>query len=192
MRIDHRHNFSPYSTVLYLNSSPVASSTRLELESLAFLPQLFLSFVAIPLTTAKNDLATCMLAQTFAFVTFNKVCTSQVSCFNISHSLRLRLTVPQYFLWYIVFLPFYLPNSSLLRNPLLGLTALGLWVAGQAAWLYEGYKLEFLGLSTFIPGLWLSSLLFFAVNVWILGLIIQDAIAAGQPTASQEESKKRH
>jgi phosphatidylinositol glycan class M len=76
-RIDHRHNFSPYNTMLYLNSSPAARST-LHLESLAFLPQLLLSAVLIPLTLAKKDLASTMLAQTFAFVTFNKVCTSQV------------------------------------------------------------------------------------------------------------------
>jgi hypothetical protein len=31
-----------------------------------------------------------------------------------------------------------------------------------------------LGLSTFVPGLWLTSLLFFAVNIWILGVIVDD------------------
>lgn len=49
----------------------------MHLESLAFIPQLFLSAVALPLL-AKKDLPSTMLAQTFAFVTFNKVCTSQV------------------------------------------------------------------------------------------------------------------
>jgi phosphatidylinositol glycan class M len=83
-RIDHRHNFSPYNTLLYLNSSPKPShleptATSFELERLAFLPQLLLSAVFIPLTLAKKDLANTMLAQTFAFVTFNKVCTSQVN-----------------------------------------------------------------------------------------------------------------
>lgn len=83
IRIDHRHNFSPYNTLLYLNSSPkaglVPSTSSLELERLAFLPQLLLSAVFIPLALAKKDLPSTMLAQTFAFVTFNKVCTSQVS-----------------------------------------------------------------------------------------------------------------
>ncbi|CAM1504697.1 Fc.00g022880.m01.CDS01 [Cosmosporella sp. VM-42] len=154
-RIDHRHNFSPYNTLLYLTSA-IPSSSSLRIESLAFLPQLLLSCVLIPLATAKNDLATSMMAQTFAFVTFNKVCTSQ------------------YFLWYMVFLPMYLPNSSFLRNPKVGITALGLWVLGQAAWLQQGYNLEFLGISTFFPGLWLASLGFFLVNCWILGVIISD------------------
>jgi phosphatidylinositol glycan class M len=78
IRIDHRHNFSPYNTLLYLNSSPHAASSSFELERLAFVPQLLLSAVFIPLALAKRDLASCMLAQTWSFVAFNKVCTSQV------------------------------------------------------------------------------------------------------------------
>lgn len=79
IRIDHRHNFSPYNTLLYLKSSPNAdTSASLGLERLAFLPQLVLSAVMIPLALGKRDLPSTMLAQTFAFVTFNKVCTSQV------------------------------------------------------------------------------------------------------------------
>ena len=66
-----------------------------------------------------------------------------------------------------------------------------LWVASQVSWLFfvsdsgilnirqalylhRAYALEFLGQSTFVPGLWLSSLLFFGVNVWILGIVIDD------------------
>ena len=76
-RIDHRHNFSPYNTLLHLSSAN-SRATGLRFESLAFLPQLILSAVLIPLVLAKKDLAGTMLAQTFAFVAFNKVCTSQV------------------------------------------------------------------------------------------------------------------
>ncbi|KAI9807825.1 MAG: GPI mannosyltransferase 1 [Sarcosagium campestre] len=155
-RIDHRHNFSPYNTLLHLNSSPAASPSALRLESLAFIPQLLLSTVAIPLILSKRDLASTMLAQTFAFVTFNKVCTSQ------------------YFLWYMVFLPFYLPHSSLLARPRLGLSAAALWLLAQAVWLQQGYQLEFLGQSTFAPGLWMAGTAFFLVNVWILGVIVSD------------------
>jgi phosphatidylinositol glycan class M len=92
-RIDHRHNFSPYNTLLYLNSSPTSSgssASTFELERLAFLPQLLLSAIMIPLALARKDLPSTMLAQTFAFVTFNKVCTSQVSgVFSIAVETRL-------------------------------------------------------------------------------------------------------
>ncbi|KAJ5041672.1 uncharacterized protein L3040_005245 [Drepanopeziza brunnea f. sp. 'multigermtubi'] len=155
-RIDHRHNFSPYNTLLYLSSSLPASSPTLKLKSLAFIPQLFLSAIALPLLLAKKDLPSTMLAQTFAFVTFNKVCTSQ------------------YFLWYMVFAPFYLPRSSLLARSALGIAAAALWVSTQALWLQQGFQLEFLGNSTFAPGLWVASMLFFLTNCWILGIIVND------------------
>ena len=77
-RIDHRHNFSPYNTLLYLSSAVPSATGAVKFESLAFVPQLALSAVLIPLALAKKDLAGTMLAQTFAFVAFNKVCTSQV------------------------------------------------------------------------------------------------------------------
>ncbi|KAL2816265.1 PIG-M-domain-containing protein [Aspergillus granulosus] len=156
-RIDHRHNFSPYSTLLYLSAAADGTGGGSgNFESLAFIPQMLLSVVLIPLVLAKKDLPGTMLAQTFAFVTFNKVCTSQ------------------YFLWYLIFLPFYLPTSSLLQRPRLGLFVAALWVAGQALWLQQGFYLEFLGISSFVPGLFLASLGFFAVNAWILGIIVTD------------------
>lgn len=87
----------------------------------------------------------------------------------------IALLIPkQYFLWYMVFLPFYLPDSVLLRRPALGATALALWIAGQASWLQQGYNLEFLGKSTFVPGMWTASAAFFAINCWVLGLIVAD------------------
>ena len=76
-RIDHRHNFSPYSTLLYLSAS---GDVNTGFEGLAFLPQLFLVLVAIPLVLGRRSLTGTLLAQTFAFVGFNKVCTSQVRC----------------------------------------------------------------------------------------------------------------
>lgn len=82
-RIDHRHNFSPYSTLLYLSA---AGGAETRFEALAFLPQLILVVVALPLVLAKKNLTTAMLAQTFTFVTFNKVCTSQVCDFILKWS----------------------------------------------------------------------------------------------------------
>jgi len=154
-RLDHRHNFSVYNILLHLRSA-TGPSSGLKIESLAFLPQLSLSVVFLPLALAKKDLAATMLVQTFAFVTFNKVCTSQ------------------YFLWYMVFLPFFLPGSMFLKNSRLGIAALIFWVVGQAVWLQQGYRLEFLGKSVFVPGLWLATILFFVINCWILGLMVYD------------------
>ncbi|KAK2745919.1 GPI mannosyltransferase 1 [Myotisia sp. PD_48] len=156
-RVDHRHNFSPYNMLLYLSSSDIARDiVGSKFESLAFIPQLTLSAFLIPLVLARKDLPGSMLSQTFAFVTFNKVCTSQ------------------YFLWYLVFLPFYLPYSSFIRRPVYAVFAAATWALAQALWLHQGYRLEFLGISTFVPGLFISSIAFFGVNIWILGIIISD------------------
>ncbi|KAI9780144.1 MAG: GPI mannosyltransferase 1 [Geoglossum umbratile] len=171
-RIDHRHNFSPYNSLLYLSSSPPGDSV-LRLESIAFVPQLFLSAVAIPLVLAKKDLASALLAQTFAFVTFNKVCTSQ------------------YFLWYMVLLPFYISKSSFIARSTTGICAGLLWILGQAWWLQQGYRLEFLGESTFFPGLWVSGIFFFLINVWILGTIVTD-VSQTEQRAVLDMRKKVH
>ncbi|PLB37551.1 glycosylphosphatidylinositol-alpha 1,4 mannosyltransferase I [Aspergillus candidus] len=171
-RIDHRHNFSPYSSLLYLVAAGDVQ-TGWRFESLAFVPQLLLSVLVIPLVLGKRCLAGTMLAQTFAFVTFNKVCTSQ------------------YFLWYLIFLPFYLPRSSLLRQPRRGVTVAVLWVVSQALWLQQGYNLEFLGQSSFVPGLFLASLGFFAVNCWILGIIVSDVGCLSVQTEGRVKAKGR-
>lgn len=96
----------------------------------------------------------------------------------------------QYFLWYMVFLPLYLPNSSLVRQPALGVSALALWVATQGLWLQQGYNLEFLGLSTFVPGLFYASLAFFLANCWILGIIIGDLDRLGSPDEKSKDVKR--
>lgn len=189
-RIDHRHNFSVYSTLLYYRSawekteqsvsslstlghvtlfrpwsltsfsealrggiSHVLTTIFQKPESWAFIPQLSLSGVILPLAFSKHDLVKTMFLQTFAFVTFNKVCTSQ------------------YFMWYMVLLPFYLP--SLLRADKFVKSLVGiLWVAAQVLWIRQGYLLEFLGISTFYPGLFLSTLFFFIINCLSLALFV--------------------
>lgn len=113
-RSDHRHNFSPYNILLYISSSPNVE-LKSPYPSLAFIPQLFIAGVLLPFMLAKKDLAKTMFVQTFAFVTFNKVCTSQ------------------YFMWYIVLLPFYLPSSKMLKNKTLGILAVLLWTLAQVS-----------------------------------------------------------
>lgn len=80
----------------------------------------------------------------------------------------------------MVFLPFYLPTSSLLAHRYFGILAATLWVLTQALWLQQGFQLEFLGQSTFLPGLWVSSMLFFLTNTWLLAIIVSDIGSRGR------------
>ena len=94
-RVDHRHNFSPYNILLYLVSSPSGHSS-IPFASIPFLPQMLLSAVILPIAFAKKDLPSTLFAQTFAFVTFNKVCTSQVSPVLIAPLPQFPWHDPQY------------------------------------------------------------------------------------------------
>lgn len=89
----------------------------------------------------------------------------------------------------MIFLPYYLPDSTLLRRPSIGITSLVLWILGQFAWLQQGFQLEFNGRSTFVPGLWASGIMFFLVNVGILGIIINDTKT--RPDSSIRTVKKK-
>lgn len=77
-------------------------------------------------------------------------------------------------MWYISFLPLYLPTSRFIQDPAKGVVALSSWILAQAAWLYYGYRLEMLGDNVFFPQLWSAGMAFFAVNVGILGNVLSD------------------
>lgn len=169
-RLDHRHNFSVYNIPMYYRSAKAALAAGPELvplvdkvtehmEKIAFVPQLLVSAVVIPLQFARANLVSCLFLQTFAFVTFNKVMTSQ------------------YFIWFLIFLPHYLAGSRLCtgKHASTGLAMVALWVGSQAAWLFFAYRLEFLGESTFDGGLLYGSAFFFLTNCWMLGQFIQYA-----------------
>jgi len=53
--------------------------------------------------------------------------------------------------------------------------------AAQVIWLQQGYRLEFLGTPSFVPGLWASSILLFIVNIWILGITLEDVATVNNP-----------
>ncbi len=72
-RTDIRHNFSVYFYMLYLTQGMWVSPF---ISLMVFVPQLVL--VVMTAIRYYQDLPFCFFVQTFLFVTFNKVCTSQV------------------------------------------------------------------------------------------------------------------
>jgi len=146
-RKDHRHNFSVYFYYIYLSFEQSASDI---LALLAFLPQFILQ-VLLGFYLYKDALF-CAFAQTFAFVIFQKVCTSQ------------------YFIWFLCFLPAILPSTNI-KLKWRGLIMILLWFLSQVLWLNFAYQLEFLGENSFLQ-IWFSGLIFFGCNCWILAQFI--------------------
>lgn len=146
VRKDHRHNFSPYFYTIYLELHQSSSSV---LSYLAFIPQ-FATVIAVGILYS-HDIMFAAFLQTFLFVAFNKVCTSQ------------------YFLWYLCLLPFII---SKIRLGIFGLAFMIIsWFAAQGVWLFFAYKLEFLGQNTFFQ-IWLAGMAFFTVNILIASVFI--------------------
>lgn len=147
-RKDHRHNFSPYFLPFYLESvSPLPPFASL----LAFLPQVLL-LVLIGIKLGRTQLPFACFLQTFVFVTFNKVCTSQ------------------YFLWYLCLFPFAYATLTAIK-PAEWIALAGLWFGAQGIWLKFAYNLEFLGRPHYLH-VWLASLLFMFFNTGIAYFMI--------------------
>lgn len=148
-RQDIRHNFSIYFYMLYLQ---IGSGNSGILGLLAFLPQVVLIFVFSFKFFKQTSLV--FFLNTFAFVNFNKVCTSQ------------------YFLWYLCLFPLILPHLQHIKLWLAGLVIL-LWFSAQNLWLLAAYYLEFEGINTFMQ-VWFAGLVFFYVNCSFLFIIIDN------------------
>ncbi|KAF2355949.1 Mannosyltransferase DXD [Trinorchestia longiramus] len=142
-RVDRRHNFSIYFYLLYLTvDQPIPG-----LGLVTFVPQMALVAMYGCAYATQDHLIVAMFAQTFAFVTFNKVVTSQ------------------YFVWYLVFVPLLAHNLNLSWRKSSVLFVL--WVLAQGAWLVPAYLLEFQGVGVYLP-IWLESIAFFCCNVGVL------------------------
>ncbi|KAI8840479.1 PIG-M-domain-containing protein [Chytriomyces cf. hyalinus JEL632] len=160
-RQDHRHNFSLYFYHLYLDSATLSEKKSAVSGLVAFLPQLGLSAFVSVKAAIRGDIVMALFAQTFVFVMLNKVMTSQ------------------YFMWYLCFLPIILQRSSLVSTEWRkGVTLLGLWIASQALWLGNAYRLEHLGVNTF-RSLHFSGLAFACVNGWILVQVVLSCCVPG-------------
>ena len=94
----------------------------------------------------------CLFCQTFIFVVYNKVCTSQ------------------YFLWYLSLFPLVIPRLQLTKYE--AITSLLLWGFTQASWLLPAYFLEFKGYNTF-QFIWIESLAFFSANIGLLSKFVR-------------------
>lgn len=141
-RTDIKHNFSPYFYLLYLYKN----SSALRWVSLAaFLPQMIL--VLVFSWKYRHDLNFAWFLSTLAFVSFNKVCTSQ------------------YFVWYLTFFPMILAQFHFTFDRILKMSIF--WFGAQGIWLFFAYLLEFRGWNTFFL-VWLSSLLFLIVNCYLI------------------------
>ncbi|OJA18428.1 hypothetical protein AZE42_06987 [Rhizopogon vesiculosus] len=159
-RRDHRHNFSPYFYLIYL-TYPISGGTAGDLSIwrqllrspfTSLIPQLALSLgTGLALGQHTIDLPFAWFVQTYTFVLFNRVCTSQ------------------YFIWYTLFIPLLAPrlNLSWKKWMMCGV----IWIGTQALWLAEAYKLEFLGDDVFF-GLWVRGLVYVAGHAWVLGAIM--------------------
>ena len=138
-RKDTQHNFSPYFYILRM--APHSKWTGI----IAFIPQM-VSVLWCGLKYYKQLPLACFL-QTFAFVSMNKVCTSQ------------------YFIWYIALFPIAYP---FLRIPWRSTAIMiGAWLLGQAVWLFSAYLLEFRKYDIAVY-VWLSSCFFFIINMSLL------------------------
>ncbi|KAG5451524.1 GPI mannosyltransferase 1 [Clonorchis sinensis] len=124
------------------------------------------SLVLIPGLSFKlcGQLGLCWFAVTYAFVTFNKVCTSQ------------------YFLWSLVLLPIALAQVKVPSNRLVIPTVvemLLMWLAPQALWLASAYTLEMRTPSSQLMArwvwilVWCSSLVFLLFNIILLRRLIK-------------------
>ncbi|XP_043253523.1 GPI mannosyltransferase 1 [Colletes gigas] len=148
IRKDTKHNFSVYFYMLYLSVNYPPSIIE---KIFTFLPQLMLLLMLSYKYSSKSELPFAMFTQSMVMVTYNPVLTSQ------------------YFFWFLSLLPLCLPHFRLSAKRSVSLCFA--WIVSQGLWLLAAYFLEFRGSNTFMF-IWISSLLFFVVNVKIFNDII--------------------
>lgn len=151
-RRDTAHNFSPYFYLYRIFDK--YKITHPASNFLSFAPQaislagLIALYGLRPLRPHPVRLYGCMFFCTLAFVSLNKVCTSQ------------------YFLWYLTLLPLVAPYISI--SLLESLCLLASWLAGQAVWLAWAYMYEYVGRKSALGPVAASSVLFMCINICLL------------------------
>lgn len=159
-REDHRHNFSPYWLLMYLNMGRRDLGVGVDHSAglFAFLPQFAVLFYAS--WKLRKNIAHACCIETILFVAFNKVCTVQ------------------YFVWFLPFLGFVfceplqprlLTNMAVApkaeRASVWWSAAIVLaWSATIPLWVYVAYPLEFGGRNHY-GRLWIVSCIFYLATV---------------------------
>ncbi|KAG8344716.1 putative mannosyltransferase [Trypanosoma vivax] len=183
-REDHRHNFSPYWLLMYLNMT----RQHLGLEGnystglMAFVPQaVVLLFTSYKL---RRNVAHACCIETILFVAFNKVCTVQ------------------YFVWFIPLLAFIFCEQRSATGEKLQLDAVSgprlwktvtvmlSWAATIPLWVFTAIPLEFHGYSDFAR-LWLVSCAFFLTMVVMASMMARKALAAQRHALYERMKMKR-
>ncbi|KAG5498698.1 hypothetical protein JKF63_02985 [Porcisia hertigi] len=159
-REDHRHNFSPYWLLMYLNMGRRSLDVGVDYSAglFAFLPQFFV--LCYSSWKLRRNIAHAACVETILFVAFNKVCTVQ------------------YFVWFLPFLGFVFcePAQPALLMPtsishgskrpwqMGSFAVIILWSATIPLWVWTAYPLEFGGHNHY-GRLWIVSCLFFLSTV---------------------------
>ncbi len=154
VRVDPRHNFSFYFYPAYLNmhGDGVGEPGRDVLSagfSLAGLAVQAAVADRMMRRHAVKDLGMAFLAQSVAFVAFNKVSTAQ------------------YFVWYLCWFCVRIERAS---KKVDGRWVLA-WPAALGFWLFWAYLLEFRGLQVHLF-LWIAGIIWFWVNIELLRKLI--------------------
>ncbi|XP_047509249.1 GPI mannosyltransferase 1 [Pieris napi] len=148
-RKDTRHNFSVLFYYSYLTSGQT-------IDLIKMLTQIFecviLFILSLAFGTNSKTLAFCLFSQSMVLVAYNSVMTSQ------------------YFIWFLSLLPLVVHDFNM--KPNLAIMLGIIWMFPQAKWLYFAYLLEFKGQDTFVF-IWLSGILFFFANIYVLGQLIK-------------------
>ena len=181
VRSDHRHNFSVWNMVLYMEQIPqvikqdffvtsnnvfggVNINSIFNNKTFSTYPQLFICCVTPVILFFKDTQTTDAVAklikiisiQTMLFVHFNKVITSQ------------------YFIWYLTYLPFFVDYfaDKLENKKYFELIKIGTaWIAGQGIWLLFGFFLEFKNKNVFVE-LFGAGCTMLVANVYVICKLI--------------------
>mgnify|MGYP003361668630 CR=1 FL=1 len=201
VRSDHRHNFSIWNMVLYMEQMPSLIEKNLKQvfiensEKSSFKLNYKIILDNKKLSTLPQMLI-CSIIPTVILIKTNKNNNKEnkdknkkdenenktpsfitlIQVITIQTMLFVhfnKVITSQYFVWYLTFVPFFIQHFAFLYNHCkIKLIVLPLvWIISQAIWLYFGYLLEFKNQNCFV-GLFFAGCLMFLGNVYVIGELI--------------------